>query len=79
MVQLGGVVGHALPALHVESLAIVPGDTLVFATDGVDAAFERDLNGRVPVQPLAQRLLAVHGRGSDDALVLVVRIVGGEP
>jgi hypothetical protein len=63
----------------VESLAIVPGDTLVFATDGVDAAFERDLNGRVPVQPLAQRLLAVHGRGSDDALVLVVRIVGGEP
>jgi hypothetical protein len=71
-----GVVGSDLPVLRPATLPIVLGDTLVFATDGVDRAFAERLARNLPVQELADGILARHGRRSDDALVLVVRYCG---
>ena len=79
LAQLGGVVGHALPGLWVEALPIVPGDTLVFATDGIKADFDESVATGLPVQRLAQRILSAHRRDNDDALVVVARILGDAP
>jgi hypothetical protein len=79
LVQSAGVIGHSLPPLRAEALPVATGDTLVFATDGVDTAFERYLSSGLSLQALAQRLLSQYGRSSDDALVLVARLVGGRP
>jgi hypothetical protein len=78
-VQSAGVIGHSLPPLRAEALPVATGDTLVFATDCVDTAFERYLSSGLSLQALAQRLLSQYGRSSDDALVLVARLVGGRP
>jgi len=45
----------------------------VMATDGVAADFGSSLRPGVPAQEQAQRVLASHARGSDDALVVAVR------
>ena len=52
---------------------LAPGDCVVMATDGVAADFGSSLMPGVPAQEQAQRVLASHARGSDDALVLAVR------
>jgi len=75
----GGVVGFQLPALSEDVLAIVPGDTLLLATDGVRPGFEESLSLGAPPQELADRILAQHLKGTDDALVLVARFVGDAP
>jgi serine phosphatase RsbU (regulator of sigma subunit) len=72
-----GVVGGHLPALHVATFPVRPGDTLVFATDGVGSGFDTDLDPMQPVQALAERILGEHGRGTDDALALIVRFLDG--
>lgn len=71
-----GVVGHELPQLTALVLGIEPGDTLAFATDGVEPGFAADLNARVPLQPMADLILTRHRKGTDDALVLVARYRG---
>jgi phosphoserine phosphatase RsbX len=74
----GGVVGYQLPPLTTATLPVIPGDMLVFATDGVRADFvSAARTGETPSQ-LAERILSQYGRETDDALVLVVEIVGGE-
>jgi negative regulator of sigma-B (phosphoserine phosphatase) len=70
----GGVVGYSLPHVRATHTRLEGGDTLVLATDGVSSAFGRTLRGDVPAQSLAERILAEHGRGTDDALVVVVRL-----
>ena len=82
----GGVVGYQLPALRPASLPVSRGDTLVLATDGIRSAFVADLAGRGGAaalrsspQEVADSVLARHGRGSDDALVLVARWLEGGP
>jgi hypothetical protein len=72
----GGVVGFQLPALSEDVLAVGPGDTLVLATDGVQPGFAEGLVLGPPPQELAERILAQHLKGSDDALVLVARFLG---
>ncbi len=72
----GGVVGFQLPALSEEVLAVAPGDTLLLATDGVRPGFAEGLVLGPPPQELAERILAQHLKGSDDALVLVVQFLG---
>lgn len=75
----GGVVGARLPALSPSTIPIAPGDLLVVATDGISAAFADDLVATAdPVQKIADRILAQHGRENDDALVLVARYRGLE-
>lgn len=75
----GGVLGSHLPALRASVLAIRQGDTLVLATDGIREGFTEGLPLRDPPQQLADRILARFGRDTDDALVLVARVVGCAP
>ena len=51
------------------------GDTLVMATDGIAGVRER-WSPASTAQELAERILAEHGRGTDDALAVVVRYLG---
>jgi negative regulator of sigma-B (phosphoserine phosphatase) len=77
LVLRGGVVGRQLPPLQSSSFPLASGDSLVFATDGVGPAFEHERWSTVQPQRLAEQILARHGKGTDDALVLVVRYQGG--
>jgi len=72
----GGVVGDQLPNLIASILPVSPGDTLIFATDGVRNNFLNGIMAGHSVQRIAEKILAHHARGSDDALVLVVRYSG---
>jgi hypothetical protein len=72
-----GVVGDRLPAvLRPSLLRVGPGDTLVLATDGIESGFPRTMHRGDPPQRIADRILAQHSKGTDDALVLVARYVG---
>ena len=72
-----GVIGVRLPPIDAAVLPVLRGDTLVFATDGVKAAFDRTPAKRLSPQQAAPDILATYGAGGDDALVLVARYVGG--
>jgi len=71
-----GVVGSQLPAVQAASLTLNAGDTVVFATDGIQTEFVRDLSSLETPQRCADRIMKQHFRGNDDALVLVVRFLG---
>jgi negative regulator of sigma-B (phosphoserine phosphatase) len=78
LLSRGGIVGYGLPAVVRDaSLAIEPGDTLVLATDGLRSSV-RDTPPRGDPAEAAAALLDEHARDTDDALVLVVRYLGGE-
>jgi negative regulator of sigma-B (phosphoserine phosphatase) len=72
----GGLVGLQLPALQAGIMPLAPGDLLVFATDGIQISFEGGVNLTEPVQQIAEGILNRHFKGTDDALVLVVRYAG---
>ena len=75
----GGVVGYELPPLREAVLPIFHGDILVLATDGISSRFtEQSPIGRQP-QEYADEILSRWGKAQDDALVLVVRHLGGRP
>lgn len=71
-----GVVGYTLPPLQEATVPLSPGDTLVLATDGIRAGFTDQYSRGVSAQQLADRILAHHGKSTDDALVLVARFLG---
>jgi phosphoserine phosphatase RsbX len=75
-VVLGGVVGYNLPQVRMGTVALEPGDAVAMATDGVAADYSVSLESGVPAQQLAERVLANHGKGTDDALAVVVRYLG---
>ncbi len=79
----GGVVGYQLPPLRESALGVSPGDTLVLASDGIRSGFVAGLRvgagvGAGPLD-MAELILAQHGRGTDDALVLVAQYLGAAP
>ena len=76
IVMRGGVVGYELPMLRAAVITVNRGDLLVFATDGIDAAFTDHLSTSRPLQKLADDILSTYGKRSDDALVLVARYLG---
>jgi hypothetical protein len=56
--------------------SILPGDLVVFATDGIERRFrDRMIEGTNP-QEVADRLMASYRKPTDDALVLVARYLG---
>jgi phosphoserine phosphatase RsbX len=69
----GGVVGYQMPRVRPSTLTLAPGDLLVMVTDGIDPTFAAALDGGGPAQTVAERVFASHGKGTDDALVVVVR------
>lgn len=75
----GGVVGYELPELHPSTLPVDRGDTLVMTTDGVRAGFEQGLGGDLRPSDLARGVVERFATGTDDALVVVVRYLGGTP
>lgn len=77
MLQRGGVVGDQLPAMRATTLPVTRGDTLIFATDGIESRFAESVTPSDPPQAMADGILAAHGKSTDDALVLVVRYRGG--
>lgn len=74
-----GVVGSQLPALQATVLPIAQGDTVFFATDGVRSDFSMTLSARENPQRAADRILEQYRSGTDDALVLAVRLMGTNP
>jgi negative regulator of sigma-B (phosphoserine phosphatase) len=72
----GGVVGYQLPNLRPSTTTVEPGDTLVLATDGVDAGHLSQLAPAQAPQALADRLLTDHRKKTDDALVVVAQYLG---
>jgi serine phosphatase RsbU (regulator of sigma subunit) len=77
LLSRGGIVGHRLPVLLASALPLARGDVLVLATDGVHTDFTGRLTSGEPVQGMADRILAQYAKETDDALVLVVRYLGG--
>ncbi len=75
----GGVVGYRLPPLHANTTAVAPGDLLILATDGIRGGFTEGITIGHGVQDIADAILARFAKGSDDAHVVVVRYLGGEP
>jgi negative regulator of sigma-B (phosphoserine phosphatase) len=69
----GGVVGYNLPSIRVTGTDLEDGDLMVLATDGIDSGFAQAITAGGPAQEIADRILAKHGKESDDALVVVVR------
>lgn len=76
---VSGVPGHVLPRVSTATLEVRPGDVLVFATDGVQAAFADSLDTSGSTQAISERIMADHGRLLDDALVVAVRYLGTRP
>ena len=76
LVTRGGIVGGEIPAVQAAVIPVGAGDTLVFATDGISQDFLADVSSKEEPQRLADQILARHGKGTDDALVLVARYLG---
>jgi phosphoserine phosphatase RsbX len=72
-----GVVGSQLPMLQTATLPISAGDVLAFATDGIRGEFLEDVLSNDTAQRSADRILAKHCKGTDDALILLARFMGG--
>jgi hypothetical protein len=73
----GGVVGYELPQLHPIALPFKAGAFLLFATDGVKPGFAVEMRAGRRTQQAADHILATYGRGTDDALVMVVQLLRG--
>ena len=65
--------GHNVPPLRTATLTLDHGDVLIFATDGIGAAFADSLKLLGRSHDIADRIVADHWNGTDDALVLVIR------
>lgn len=71
----GGALGYQLPTLKEAIIPFIPGDTLIFVTDGIKSSFETSINLSEKPQQIADNIIAQFARGTDDALVLVVRYI----
>lgn len=74
----GGLLGTQVPALTAAVIPVKWGDMLILASDGIRREFARDVIVTDPPQTIADRILAEHGKATDDALVLVSRYLGGK-
>jgi len=75
MLVYSGAVGVRLPTVEVLELDVNPGDVLVLATDGIQGAFADALRYSEDPKSQAERLLASYRTNTDDALILVARLV----
>ncbi len=71
----GGVLGYQLPPPKESVIPVMPGDTLIFATDGIRSGFEKNIKLSDKPQQIASNIMAQFNRGTDDALVLVIRFI----
>jgi negative regulator of sigma-B (phosphoserine phosphatase) len=73
-----GVVGSHVPPLQARVITLERDDLLVFTTDGVAPDVAQTLPVRGTLQAIANAALTRGNKGIDDALVLLVRYLGGE-
>ena len=71
-----GIVGRRAPAPAAATWVLHPGDTLIFATDGVRDELAGVVQRREPLRRLADRIVELDATGADDVLVLVARYHG---
>jgi len=69
----GGVLGYRMPNVRPATMSLERGDLLVMITDGIEAAISPALAGGGAAQTMADRIFEMHGKGTDDALAVVVR------
>ena len=74
-----GILGRGLPRLQPSIRRVNPGDLLILATDGIAGDFADDLPIDAHVEDIAADILARCGKGTDDALVLVMRYMAHAP
>jgi negative regulator of sigma-B (phosphoserine phosphatase) len=79
LVARSGVVGYQLPTLAPRTLPVGAGDTLVMVTDGIRSGSSASVSLEWSARALAEHIFQRHASGSDDALVLVARYLGGAP
>jgi phosphoserine phosphatase RsbX len=72
----GGVIGSRMPPLQAAVLPFDSGDTIAFATDGLRGDCLDNLTARDNPQRAAERIVEHYRTGQDDALALVVRLMG---
>jgi len=72
----GGVLGLNLPNLTATVMPIFPGDTLIFATDGITNTFADTLSLMDSPQKLVEKIGSQFCKGTDDALVVAGRYRG---
>lgn len=72
----GGVVGYKLPPLKASIVSILPGDTLIFTTDGVSYKYADKINVNRPTKEIVQYIASNYVDLSDDAQILVARYKG---
>ena len=73
----GGVVVYQLPPLLPGVLPVHPRDLLILASDGIRDGFEQGVIATDVPHQIADRLMSRYLKGTDDALVLVARYLGG--
>ena len=71
-----GVVGHRIPPMVPTVVTLQAGDILALATDGIRSGFEGSIAAGGDARATAARILELHARATDDALVVVVRYLG---
>ena len=71
-----GVVGVRLGFLKSAVLPVGPGDTLVFATDGIRPDFAERVGRALPAQKIAGHILLQHSKGRVEEVLMVVRYRG---
>jgi phosphoserine phosphatase RsbX len=69
----GGVLGYRMPNVRPATMPLERGDLLVMITDGIEGAISPALAGGGAAQKMAERIFAMHAKGNDDALVVVIR------
>ncbi len=72
----GGTVGFLLPPLNPRTLKVHPGDTLVLASDGIRHGFKAEVIRAREPQQIADEILRLWSKTSDDAYVMVARYTG---
>jgi hypothetical protein len=79
LIVFAGAAGVHMQRVYAATVNVQPGDTLVFATDGVDPRFADALRVEPSAANTAKSILQRHGKPDDDALVLVARYLGNTP
>jgi phosphoserine phosphatase RsbX len=70
----GGIVGYRIPqSLFTHQISISPGDLLIIASDGLSEDHLDNIDFAASAMTIAEQMLAVHSKETDDALVLAAR------
>ncbi len=74
-ISKNGILGYRLPTLLELTYTYDPGDLFVLYSDGVSSQFAQDLHLDIRQSPqaLAEQIVQIYGKQSDDATVVVIQ------